>query len=368
MSGKVSIITLHYVKNYGSVLQTYATQTVFERLGYKAEFVDYVRPNERVVEHKKSFKEKAVELGKRAVLKATKGESFDKEDHIFKDFVEQYIHLSGHYNSYEELSANPPQADVYCTGSDQMWNCEWNGGIIPAYYLEFVPEGRPRISYAASIGMKEIPQKYKEQEQEMTAKYSAISVRENSAVEVLKTINYPDAVQVLDPTFMLRPSEWEKIMAERPVPYEYVLIYQLNPNEEFDQFARDLAKEKGIKTLRVAFSLKEAMMKDKTIYFPTVAQWLSLFYHASYVVTDSFHGTAFSINLQKQVFVFYPPRFKTRLDSILSLTGLEDRIAEGRHPGEMKEITTYDKVQEILNKERGKAEEFLKGALGNEGV
>ena len=88
MSGKVSIITLHYVKNYGSVLQTYATQTVFERLGYKAEFVDYVRPNERVVEHKKSFKEKAVELGKRAVLKATKGESFDKEDHIFKDFVD----------------------------------------------------------------------------------------------------------------------------------------------------------------------------------------------------------------------------------------------------------------------------------------
>lgn len=84
--------------------------------------------------------------------------------------------------------------------------------------------------------------------------------------------------------------------------------------------------------------------------------------------SNSFHGTAFSINLQKQVFVFYPPRFKTRLDSILSLTGLEDRIAEGRHPGEMKEITTYDKVQEILNKERGKAEEFLKGALGNEGV
>lgn len=363
MNKKVSIITLHYIKNYGSVLQTYATQTVFERLSCDAEFVDYIRPNECVVEQKKSIKEKVTDATKSVILGLVKGESFDKEDHIFKNFVEKYIHLSKYYDSYQELCANPPQADVYCTGSDQMWNCEWNGGIIPAYYLEFAPEGKRRISYAASIGMQQIPQQYKEQVQEMTAKYAAISVRENSAVEVLKTIDYPDAMQVLDPTFMLGASDWEKIMAPRPVSYDYVLIYQLNPNEEFDQFARDLAKEKGIKTLRIAFSLKEAMMADKTIYFPTVTQWLSLFYYASYVVTDSFHGTAFSINLQKQLSVFYPPRFKTRLDSILSLTGLEDCIAEGKHPRELKEITTYDKVQEILDRERAKAVGFLKKAL-----
>lgn len=362
---KIDVITLHYVKNYGSVLQTYATQKILERLGNSVEFIDYIRPNEvgkssieiQLPKEKKGLKTKIIET----IFYLFSREKTDKENIVFGQFVKKYISLSRRYLDEKDLLENPPEADVYCTGSDQMWNSEWNGGLILPYYLNFAPKGKKKISFSTSIGMNQYPENEIEETQKYMKQYDLILVREDSAVEVLKSIGC-EATQIVDPTLMLSAEEWRTLAAPRVIKYKYVLVYQLNRNKEFDAFARKLAKDKNIKVVRVAFSMKEAFYGDKYIYFPTVEEWLSLFLYAEYVVTDSFHGTAFSINLHKKLYVFEPPKFAVRIHSILRLVNLENRVVSDSKQGNDEEID-FDKIDKILELERKKAIELLEEAL-----
>ena len=130
---KISLITLHHIHNYGSVLQTYATQRVFEALGHTVEVVDYVRPNCR----KQAILDKQAEKSKEAgglranpillfALKQLWKYKYRKKETVFAKFLADHIHLSAYYEDLNELKKCPPEAEIYCTGSDQMWNSIYN--------------------------------------------------------------------------------------------------------------------------------------------------------------------------------------------------------------------------------------------------
>lgn len=279
-------------------------------------------------------------------------------------FLKKNINLTQKsYYSHDELLAEIPKADIYVTGSDQVWNSIWNNGIEKPYFLEYAPEGKRRIAFAASIGKSAWDEDEKEITREMLKKYSYISMREKSGVELLKELGI-ESTFILDPTLMLNKEKWKEI--EKPIKQSkpFLLIYQLNPNTEMDKYAVELAKKNNWEIIRISYGYSGRQEAGKCFVCPPVEELLWCWDNAACVLTDSFHATAFSLNLGTDFISVLPNRFGTRLTSILELTGTEHRC--------LKDFSDFDivnkkidhgKVQEILQEERKKGMEFLKKAL-----
>lgn len=356
---KIDIITLHYIRNYGSVLQTYATQAKFASMGYEAEIIDYVRPNaedDAMIEQ--GYEKKNLHGLKKALYIGLKRFEYSKRNRVCTDFLNKYCKFTRRYKDYNDLKNSPPKADVYCTGSDQTWNAEYNGGILPAYFLDFAPENKTRIGYAVSIGRSSITEEEAAETRPFVEKYKAISVREDSAKQILQNMGYQKVEHILDPTLVLNKDDWKPIVAPRMIREKYIIIYRLNSCPRMEKFAQELSEETGCKIVRMSYYITHFASKGKMIFMPTVEQFLSLIYYADYVITDSFHCTAFSLNFNKDFFVFYPGKYSSRLQSVLTLTGTEDRAEKTNLDG--LQPIDYQRVNEVLDREREKATEFIK--------
>lgn len=372
---KASVITLQTSVNYGSVLQTYATMRVFERLGWQAEFVDYIRPNNTLEAQARRMLSRSWfrVLDRMSGGLASKAafpwamKRVSERAKPFKEFLERRrIPLSPRrYADISELRENPPPADVYCTGSDQVWNSIWNNGIDLPFYLDFVPEGKRKIAFAASIGREEIAQEEKEAVTPLLRRYHAISMREKSGVELLASMGIRSE-WVLDPTLMLGKEEWLELAPPLPARSKgRLLLYVLNWNDRVARLARTVAKRYGWKPLRVTKNKPRPFIDGgMEIVVPgQVEELLGCFRDAACILTDSFHATAFSVNFHKPFIAVPPPRFPGRLASILQLTRLEDRmLSEGASPHPENPVD-WNAVDGVLEEERAKTWRFLRNAL-----
>ena len=270
------------------------------------------------------------------------------------------------YYSFEELKDNIPEADIYCTGSDQMWNSEWNHGIEKAFYLDFLPDKAPRFAFASSFGRKEIPQAEEDEVKNMLRKYKAISVRERSGLNILNKMGIEYVEHVLDPTLLLDKNVWKKLISDNVLEKKkYILVYQLNmKNKEFDQYVKKLSKNKKIPVIRVSINNYQRFKYGKLIDTPKVLDFLNYFLNAEYIITDSFHGTAFSINLNKKFICIFPKKFSERLQSLLELTNLKERkLKNYKDINQIDEEIDWKKVNTILDLERKKTNDFIDKAL-----
>ena len=371
---KASVITLHTVDNYGSVMQTYATQQVLKKCGYDVEFVDYWRRDnlpqsraERMLEGSTLQKLKPLwginNFTRKATVSILKS-VLEKQRSPMWRFLEEKVQLTKvRYYSYEELEANPPVADVYITGSDQVWNSIWNQGIDRSYFLNFAPAGKPRIAFSASIGREQLDTEEIPETKRLLEKYSAISVREQSAVELLASMDI-ESTLVLDPTLMLEAEEWRKLATKQKREKPYILIYQLNPNPQMDQYAGQLAQKRGWDVIRIGFGRSDRRKGGKCVMLPSVEEFLGLFCDAACVLTDSFHATAFSLNLGSDFISVLPGRFGTRIESILKLTGTENRLLTRYDNFEIVDKVIDKKwVKEMLEKKRTEDIQWLMQAL-----
>lgn len=372
---KVALITLHTVSNYGSCLQTYATQRLIESLGREVEVVDYYRADnlpENAVE--KAFAgrrmralrgvwEKAPWLKRAASVPM--GAIVARQRRPFEEFRSSYLNLTRMYRSADELRLDPPEADVYCTGSDQVWNSVWNNGFEAPYYLDFAPEGKPRVAFAASIGREAVDDWEKPLMREALSRYKAISMRESSGVDVLRGLGFGDAKLVLDPTLMLGRDEWAGIARmPRGVKRPYLLVYQLNKSKAFVDYVEAMAARYGLDVVKVSYGVYDVMRSAKTLIAPSVEEFVGLFLNASYVVTDSFHATAYSLNFGVPFTAIAPERFSTRIASVLALTGTEDRMLADMSDTAMYERPVdFARAQGALGAMRAESLDFLKGAL-----
>lgn len=371
---KASVITLHTVDNYGSVMQTYATQQILKKCGYDVEFVDYWRRDnlpqsraERMLEGSTLQKLKPLwginNFTRKATVSILKS-VLEKQRSPMWRFLEEKVQLTKvRYYSYEELEANPPVADVYITGSDQVWNSIWNQGIDRSYFLNFAPAGKPRIAFSASIGREQLDTEEIPETKRLLEKYSAISVREQSAVELLASMDI-ESTLVLDPTLMLEAEEWRELATKQKREKPYILIYQLNPNPQMDQYAGQLAQKRGWDVIRIGFGRSDRRKGGKSVMLPSVEEFLGLFCDAACVLTDSFHATAFSLNLGSDFISVLPGRFGTRIESILKLTGTENRLLTRYDNFEIVDKVIDKKwVKEMLEKKRTEDIQWLMQAL-----
>ena len=372
---KVSVITLHTVNNYGSVMQTYATQKVFEKLGCDVEFVDYWRKSNTPDECAKRLLDSSTMKRLKPIwglnpftikltVKLLKIFVTNKESQMRK-FIRERVTLSPtSYYSIDDLKDNPPEADIYVTGSDQVWNSIWNQGLDRAYFLDYAPVGKPKVSFSASIGRSELERDEMVEMYELLKQYDAISVREASAVQILRDMGL-EAQLILDPTLMLNREEWIEIGKEprgRKTPY--LLIYQLHINPNIDLYADTLARAKGWEIVRIGLSRSDKKKIGTTCMNTSVPEFLGLFSHAACVLTDSFHATAFSFNMGTDFISVLPNSFGTRIESITELTGTKDRILSSYDDLSIADCEiNKEQVQNILRQEREKGYAFLRNSI-----
>ena len=257
---KISVITLHRVPNYGSVLQTYATQEVFRSMGFDPEIVDYW-PKRFQVDHRVDdlygrFRFRYKNPLVKALFRFLINRSLRRQDEVFGGFLSRRVKLSRPYLSIDALSSDPPGADIYCTGSDQVWNSGTNGFVEGPFYLDFAPAGKPRIAFSASFGRPGLPGEEMDEIRPRLRGYAGIGVRESSGLSILKDLGVRDCACTLDPTLALPPDKWRELAAGGAVaglPERYILIYQFNKDPLIDDIADLLAAETGFKVVKIFF-------------------------------------------------------------------------------------------------------------------
>ncbi len=366
---KVEIITLHRITNFGSMLQTYATQTAVEKLGHEAEVLDYVPEG-------MSFKranwpkndtpawKKFLKLPPLFVVNLV-------EYHDVNRFLREYIHLSSkRYTCYKDILTDIPVADAYLSGSDQVWNTQNNNPSedLKAYYLGFAPEGKRRIAYAGSFGKNTFTEDEEHIIKAFVAKYDYISVREDDGLNILHRFGFDNGVHVVDPTLLLRGEEWKKFASKKSAPKPgYVFVYNLNRNGLIKEVAKAIAKEKRLRIINFADTF-DFISGAKNRLGNTAEDFVNHIANADYVVTDSFHGTAFSLNLNRQVIVVKAPRYNSRIESILRVAGLLDTRLIGTIDEGLKASSTtidYRVVNSRIEEAREKSYEYLTNALSD---
>ena len=338
---KVDVITLHNVSNYGSCLQAYATQTLFKQLGCEVEIIDYYRKDilpEVQIEH------------------AFNGHALGRFHYLWEKAP-----------WLKELVDDPPSADIYCTGSDQVWNSIWNQGFDDAFYLGFAPEGKKRIAFSASIGRDVLDEWEIPLMKEALSKYQAISLREISGIKLLDDLGFPEVRLVLDPTLMLTRDNWISLSTmPASISKPYLLVYQLNDDSRFDEYVVSMRRRYGLDVVKVSYLTHDCKNYAKNVVAPAVTDFLGLLLNASYVVTDSFHATAFSLNCGMPFTSIAPARFSTRIKSVLELTEQQDRLLTDINDVEMFERPVdFRLAQDKLQEMREKSLTFLESAIAD---
>lgn len=334
---KCGILTINVnLMNYGNRLQNYALQTVLESMGVEVLTVKYHPTYEaRSVQ---SLKSRVAKLPKRIifgsyrrVIRLFKYFQICHKKEKFRNFINNYIKWTNKdYDIYSDFSALPDEFDYMIAGSDQIWNPYWEG-TNPIYFMEFMPQDR-RISYAASFGVSHIPNEKKEYFRQNLQGIPFLSVREDSGAKIVNDLIGREPLQVIDPVFLLARKEWRNIarMPKRMNGKKYLLVYLLGDCEKVTTtYIKKYAKDNKLDILYLD-------RYDKwPSFFASPNEFVGLIMNADTILTDSFHGVAFSIIFHKKIIYWnrslnngINQDMSSRLASIFKLFGYIQRDEE----------------------------------------
>ena len=369
---KVAIITLFYKNyNYGAILQAYALQSVIERMGYKCEVVNLDRSVLTIETIKRIFKTIMARIKKILIsflpLKRNKvvSSQLSAKKERFETFMKAHVKQTASVYNHNNIKKLIPLYDIFISGSDQVWS-PISGR--PETFLSFVPLSKLKIAYAASIGADTISPKYADYIKPMLERYDAISVREQSAKEIVDAIlQNDDSVVSLDPTLLLQADEWD--MLAEPVKKlenkKYILLYYIGEADNGWYQGYDYAKSLGMEIVNIAYnkmaySKRDYEHSDILYYDVGPGEFLWLIKNAECIFTDSFHGTVFSVIYHKPFYVCKRDSeningsMKCIIDNLLSALGIPYHsviISENRYGflnGGKIDYADIDKNLEIL--------------------
>lgn len=346
---KAGILTFHRAVNYGAVLQAYALQKQIELLGHEADIIDY----------RCAFIEEEVSpfygfRKKHDLVSSCKQMMFRMRKNIaFGQFMKKYMQLSRVYHSKDDLCELNAQYDRFITGSDQVWNYGCSGND-KAFFLDFVSDKKKKNSYAASFGFEKISKVDPFCYEELLAGYHKMSVREKSAADIVNSQIGCMPEVTLDPTLLLKQDEWKKLVLKRPCKEKYIFVYFIREPLHLLKYVDKLAQKTGCKVINAKKSM-EFLAKCSPQDF------LTWFYHAEYVVTNSFHGTVFSIMFEKQFVVELDngKSVNNRSAELLKLLEVGNRELQIDEIDRINERIDYQHVKNRLAEERKKSISFI---------
>lgn len=360
---KIGILTFQNSVSYGASLQMFALYRTLVSMGHDTEIINYHN----------LFMKKELHCGKNGGSKRLLKRKFKYLFHYklysrFAQFEKRALNKypQKSFSDMKRLSKIGKRYDAVVCGSDQVWNPDITGYDL-SYFLNFCESQTKRISYAPSVGREEIPAEWRNQVKQELDKFTAVSVRESIISDMIKEMLGIHVPVVLDPTFLLNKDEWIAMEKSYRIPEGgYVLLYTIKSSAQLLNFALRLAAEKKLKVLIVGgncFSdLKERNPMVEYAVDIGPEQWLYLIHHAGYVVTNSFHGTAFSINYRKNFFVEFSSATNSRLEQIVKTFGLQQQIVTHQSESYISE-TDYSVTETVLPRLREESMSFLENAL-----
>ncbi|MDD6489419.1 MAG: polysaccharide pyruvyl transferase family protein [Clostridia bacterium] len=384
---KIGIITFQMAWNCGAVLQCVALKKKLESMGhyvtvinYQPSYKDYryckyqnpitvayktLQSNSGLNKKKKLVK--AAKSAVRAVLNWDSRSGRLKQKHDFEEFCKKYLNLSQEYKSIEELRSNPPECDIYISGSDQLWNPNLtNDELDPAYFLDFGNEDIVRATYAISACELDVAEN-REQLEKLMDRLDFISLREVEKKEELELVSKKKIDICIDPTLLLDADCYEEIeLSEWNETEPYLLVYALdNPgsNDTLFKTVKELSERKKLKIKVISgphkwpYKIEEYCPRDGI----SPQEFLSYIKHSQIVVTNSFHASTFSLIYQKDFYVVTTPGRSSRVVELLDKLGLNDRILSSEKPPvdfDYEDIQ-YENIKNRILTYRKPAEEYL---------
>lgn len=369
---RVRLLTYHFSDNFGALMQAYALRQWFLRRGFDTEFINYhpryveeggdfdqlfsvrkCRKNLTILYMKLMYLRRRL-FGNHELLRAL--DSFRREQ----------LGVKGPRLENTDQLSDQVIGDLLVCGSDQIWNPSVQHGLDPAYFLAFdVPGKVRRISYAASFGKSSLDSEYQEQAARLLSSLDGVSVREESGVGIVREVVQKDAACVPDPTILLGDfSELLKTTAE--IQSDHVFCYALRTGEVIADIAKVVGEELQVGVVSPYNSHRRWPEIGSTIY-PSPAEWLQYLNKASFVVSNSFHGVALSILLQKPFAAIALPGKKRGLNervlNLLNQVGLRDRFIDTGDKDRVKELMerkiNWIKTDKRLEEIRTEGSDFL---------
>ena len=370
---KVCILTYRLHSNFGFLMQAYALQKVIKQLGHEPCTVN-IRVKE--VSFLSKIKYLITSILRKGRVSFTHWPTKEEQALIDRNtwsFIEEHLQLTPYVDSVNCLQqVIGDQYDFYLVGSDQVWRKEYCPRL-QSYFFDFISNSKKRASYAASFGTDiadYTPHEIKKCK-ELLSKFVAVSVREADGVKICRDVFQVEAMHVLDPTLLLDRTDYLALIDksdELMLPTQpFMLVYVLDRSKEKDEFIECLSKKKGL----LVYYIKPKDFKDvekkriEECVYPSISVWLSAFEKAAFVVTDSFHGTVFSLIFKKQFLVFdNPKRGSSRMKSLLDEFSLEKRLLSISKDYEMdNSFIDYNRVCDVLLGKKRESITFLRKIL-----
>jgi hypothetical protein len=364
----IKTITCHEVYNHGASLQEYALLKFLESHGHNCEAIHY-KP-QYLSEHfnlrrisnpryEKNILLKSIYL----ILKFPFRYKMLKRKKNFDAFSKKYIKSTEKlYKTNDDLKLDLPVADAYICGSDQIWNSFFPNGKDPSFYLDFVPDNKLKISYAASFAINKLEDNIKDFVKEKVSRLNSISVRESSGKTILSDLGINEVTHVLDPVFLLAESNWRKLCIDPIVKEDYIFVYDFDSNPLIENFVKAQIKKYGYKVVTVNENVKYA---HYNFYLEGPSTFLTLLSNAKFVVSNSFHAVAFSGIFKKQFTVFNrSEKINTRMRDFVNLLEIEQVLISNTDECQNYNYTIdYDNFDEKLATLTQQSKDYLINAL-----
>lgn len=352
---KIKILTFHRAVNYGALLQTYALYQSVKKYNEEVEILDYRCPNIENYYYRIFAKEKTVQEILKSILFVRKQR---KRNQKFEKFREKYLKLAD-ASVLERVEA---ETDRFLVGSDQVWNYGCTGGDT-TYLLDFVKEKKKKYSYAVSFGKMTRSEEEKMKLLEYLKNFECFSMREEKGRKWIATHLGKESRLDLDPTLLLSCEEWKKISVV-PKEKNYILIYSVNLPDKILEIGRRIAKEMGKKLIVITLNNKYYAKKtEKNESEASIEEFLGWFLMADFIITNSFHGTVFSILFEKEFFTLENEKTgldNSRLQTLLERTGLLERLKKEIRETDFQKKIDYKTVKTKQKEMRQDSLSYLK--------
>lgn len=364
---KIAIITFHNTSNFGATLQCSALSRYLTKLGHEVIIIDYLP--KYVLDKKSVFKEMR-KIGKshskiKAIIKGVAYVAYTpdikRRNEKFETFIQNNLVLTSTYNSYNSLKENPPYADFYICGSDQIWNPSLTGGKLDyAFFLQFV--NKNKAAYGASMGEFDIEAESNKIEM-LVENFSGISVREKSIAARLSKVVGTNVDVVLDCTLLLEKKDYSCMEGDMPrLNHKYVLLYNVQNSDDAITIAKKISDDHDLSIIDISPNPFAKVKGAKKMIDIGPGEFLALFKHAEYVVTNSFHGTVFSLIYEKKFFSLAHSTRGGRVIDLLDSLDLKDRLVKCVEEINDKPVD-YEKVNRLLAIFRQNSFEYINRIL-----
>lgn len=389
---RIGLAAVTYKDNFGSALQTYATQYVLEKLGHEVGIFD-IKGVHRGIKFRKllyylgrlfdpvEIKYLIANLLSRSRKQASVGsdqfaQNMKIRHQAYQNYNDKWYKMLPISKSWKGLRQQASEMDAVVVGSDQLWR---PSNIVGRFFtLEFVPDEIKKVAFSTSFGVPVLPDNLHKHAQRFLSRIDFISVRENSGAEIVKKECGREASVVCDPTMMLTAEEWMHVQEEKPiVEGDYILCYFMGDNPEHREFAKRLREETGYRIVGLlhgaTYIASDEEYVDEKPFDVGPSEFINLIRNAQFICTDSFHGCVFCILNQKKFFAFrrWPDGSKfsanDRLYTLLKFTGLEKRLLDGSEDvlSYMNSTIDYEEVMKRVSVRRQESMDYLLKALSS---